>query len=253
MCFKAELNGQSRFFKTHAIAAGRPTLQREVAFLEASAAKKTDPHLLTIAERGAERVWLHTRLLEPCGPLSPEEILALISDYERELERYPELANVVPASDNIYQLLSEAGSALDFMVRESLLSPCVIKSVHSAIDRLKLVCADLPLQLCHGDLGPPNIMIGDGSLIAIDWEDAFWGISGYDYLYWLTFFGNRKWLATGALDHTALDRATAIRLMVIIVLLKSWISVRNGSYVHNAITIEDRLLEVINLEYDNCS
>ena len=248
VCFKADLNGQPRFFKTHAIPSGRCTLQRESAFLKATAAKQTDPRLLHVADGGAERVWLHTRQLEPCRPLSPQEVLALIAGYETVLERHPELASVVPASDSISQLLSEAESALDFMIRNSLLSPFVINAAHSKIDRLKLVCADLPLQLCHGDLGPANIMTGDGSLVALDWEDAFWGIAGYDYLYWLTFFGNRKWLSTDAFGHTTLDRSTEIGLMLIILLLKSWISVLNGSYLQNTLTIDNRLLEVINLE-----
>jgi thiamine kinase-like enzyme len=247
LCFKADLNGQPRFFKTHAIASRRRALQREAAFLEATAAKQTDPHLLHIAEGGVERVWLHTKLLEPCGSRSPLEILTLIARYKLELAKHPEIALRVSSSDSIYYLLSEAESALDCMVQETLLSLRVIKSAHSAIDRLKSVCTDFPLQLCHGDLGPANIMFGDRQLVAIDFEDAFWGIDGFDYLYWLTFFENRKYLGTDALGHTALDRDSEIGLMLILVLLKSWISVRDGCYVQNAMAIDDRLLEVINL------
>lgn len=248
VCFKANLNGEPRFFKTHAVPSGRFTLQREAAFLKATAAEQTDPRLLHLTEGGAGRVWLHTKLLEPSRLLTPSDVLCLIAGYEKKLQLDSGLASVVPASDNIMQLLSYAESALDFMAGKNVLSPFVINTAHSKIGRLKLDCADLPLQLCHGDLGPANIMIGNGSLIALDWEDAFWGVAGYDYLYWLTFFGNRKWLSKDRLGHTTLDRSTEVALMLIILLLKSWISLRNGSYLQNSITIDQRLLEVINLE-----
>lgn len=245
--FKADLHGQPRFFKTHAVPSGRLSLQREAAFLKATAAAQADPRLVQVAEGTTHRAWMHTRLLDPCETLSSTEVRALIATYEAALQKYPELAGDVPASDSIHQLLSEAEAALAFMTAKHLLSPAVTDAVRCGIDHLKVVCADLPLQLCHGDLGIANIMIAGNSPVALDWEDVFWGISGYDYLYWLTFFGNRKWLSRDALGHTSLTPSTEIALMLVILLLKSWMSVRDGSYLRNTMTFDQRLQEVIDL------
>lgn len=248
VCFSACLNGVPRFFKTHALPSGFVTLQREAAFLWVTATDITDAHLLQSTDSKNERVWLHTKFLKHCAPLRPPEVLALIDGYDERLKRHPELANLVPTSHSIGHLLSEADSALDFMIENNVLSPLVIEKTSSVIEQLKSVCACLPLQLCHGDLGPANIMINDSSFVALDWEDVFWGVAGYDYLYWLTFFSNRKWLSRDVLGHTALDRQTEIGLMLIIILLKSWMSVLNGSCTQNAISIDDRLSQVIKLD-----
>ncbi|CAJ48859.1 putative O antigen biosynthesis protein, partial [Bordetella avium 197N] len=246
--FKANLNGQARFFKTHALPSGRLTLKREAEFLKVTALAQTDPQLVHRVQGSSERTWLHTRLLSPCASPSPPSVRALIAEYEAQLRKHPELAGVVPASDSIHELLARATPALDFLAGANLLSPLVTDTARAALDRLQGISADLSLQLCHGDLGPANIMSDGGSLVALDWEDAFWGIAGYDYLYWLTFFQNRKWLSKAALGHTPLEPSQEIALMALILLLKSWMSVRNGSYLCNTLTIEQRLLEVFNLD-----
>ncbi len=247
ICFKAKLRGQLRFFKTHAIPSGRSALRREVAFLDAVAQEAADPHLLETGDAACPRVWLHTKLLEPGAPPSPTQISRLIVRYEAGLKEHPCLGRDVPVEDNIHHLLAQAEEALYVLSKEGFLSVFVRDAAAAGIERLKPVLAALPLQLCHGDLGPANIMSSGDELVALDWEDVFWGVAGYDYLYWMTFFGNRKWLSQYALGNTILDRSSDISLMVVILLLKSLLSVRNGHHIHNSLSIDDRLLEVINL------
>lgn len=248
ICFKGELNGRPRFFKTHAVHSGRGTLQREAAFLKAIAPDHVDPRLLHVGDEESGRIWLHAKQLEACRQLTPSEVRDLIAGYEADLRKCSRLIDQVPRADNIHLLLLEAESAFVFMADKNLLSPLVRGVVRSSIDRVKLVCAGRPLQLCHGDLGPANIMTGGDTVVPLDWEDAFWGVAGYDYLYWLTFFSNRRWLSRDSLGHTPLESSDEIAVMVVILLLKSLISVRDGSYHHNTITIDQRLLEVINLD-----
>lgn len=248
ICFEGKLHGSPRFFKTHAVPSGRETLRREAAFLKATAPDRVEPQLAHVGNGTSGRVWLHTKQLEPCGQLTPPAVRDLIAGYEADLRRCTRLADQVPPGHNIHLLLSEAESAAVFMADKNLLSLPVGDAVRSSIERVKSACADRPLQLCHGDLGPANIMVDDDVPVALDWEDAFWGIAGYDYLYWLTFFGNRRWLSRDSLGHTPLKRADEIAVMIVVLLLKSFISVRNDNYQHNTITMDQRLLEVINLD-----
>lgn len=247
VCFEGKLHGSPRFFKTHTMPSGRETIRREAAFLKVTA-PDVQARLTHIEGDTSGRVWLHTKKLEPCRQLIPTEIRDLIEGYEEGLRICTRLTDQVPSGHNIHMLLLEAESAAVFMADRNLLSLTVRDAVHSSIERVKFLCSDRPLQLCHGDLGPANIMVDDDVPVALDWEDVFWGIAGYDYLYWLTFFGNRRWLTRESLGHTPLKRADEIAVMVVILLLKSFISVRNDNYHHNTITMDQRLLEVINLD-----
>lgn len=247
ICFKGKLCGKPRFFKTHSLPSGRFTIEREALFIRAMGAMLMDPQLLHVTLEGNDKAVIHTRLLDPCPALNPQEVLLLISRFEAKINQHPELFDIIPASDNISALLSDAELALEFLVERQLLSHAVEDFARSSTDRVKTVCANMPLQLCHGDLGPANIMVIEDLPIAVDWEDSLWGIPGYDYLYWMTFFANRKWLSKEALGRTHLDHSTAAALMVVILLLKSWLSVLNGSYLGNKISIDQRLMEVIHL------
>ncbi|WP_443113609.1 phosphotransferase [Herbaspirillum seropedicae] len=247
ICFEGTLHGSPRFFKTHAVPSGRETIGREAAFLKVTAPDRVEPRLAHTGEGTSSRVWLHTKHLESCWQLTPPAVRDLIAGYEPNLHISALLADQVPSGHNIHMLLSEAESATVFMSEKNLLSSTVLGAARASIECVKSVCVGRPLQLCHGDLGPANIMTDGDVPVALDWEDAFWGIPGYDYLYWLTFFGNRKWLTRDSLGHTPLTRSEEIAVMTVILLLKSFISVKNNSYRHNTLTIDQRLMEVINL------
>lgn len=245
--FKGSLGGEARFFKTHSSLSGRATLRKEAAFLGATSSSVTDPVLLRINEGGAERTWLHTRFLEPGQPLHPTEALDLITSYESQIQLNPELVDEVPAHDRWRILLSKGEEAVDLLAREEFCSPDVLSSISAAIDRVGSESASLPLQLCHGDLGPSNILISEGIPVAVDWEDALWGIPGYDYLYWLTFHENRRWLSRTALGKTILGEEIEIAILVIVLALKSWLSVKVGAHQKNKLAINDRILEALDL------
>jgi len=84
-------------------------------------------------------------------------------------------------------------------------------------------------------------------VVVVDWEDAIWAPSGYDYLYWVTFLTNRRWLVKEELNVTGLGLRTEIALMVMIVLLKSVIGVRSKASATYTIGINERLSEILNL------
>jgi hypothetical protein len=247
ICFEGELQGHRRFFKTHAVPAGRSTVEREVMLLKATAGDRIDARVLHVGDGDSRRIWLHTKVLQPSAPLTPAAVLNLIADYEAALCALDDF-HQVPRADNIHLLLSEAELALVSLSNLNLLSPSVQEMASAYLARVRAVCNQFLLQLCHGDLGPANILTDEVSAVVVDWEDAFWGIAGYDYLYWLTFFSNRKWLLRDSLGHTPLGRSDEIAVMVLILLLKSQLSIRTGSYRHNSISFDQRLLEVIDLD-----
>lgn len=245
-CFAGEINGKQRFFKTHAWNEGGTTLRREAYFLNCTSPNETAPQLLALPEGDRTRIWLQTDLLRPNPALNPAQAFRLVGSLNDRL-RSCNAAAIVPAADHIGLLLSEAGKSLDVLRARGLVSSAIGHHTRAGLDRLEKQCDQWPRQLCHGDLGPANILGGPAGPVALDWEDAFWGIQGYDYLYWLTFFSNRKWLLREFLGHTGLGVNTEIDLMTMIIVLKSMLSTYNGSNRRDTLTFDQRLGEVFAL------
>lgn len=250
LCFTGELLGQKRFFKTYATPAGRSTLEREAGFLVATAGARVDAGLNSVTSGQETRTWLNMKVLQPGYPLHPEAVRDIVSCYERALSPI-ESEIAIPSSESFDLLLSEANAALATLSQERLISGRITEQVQNYLDLLLSSAPAWERQICHGDLSPANIRSDDMGPVVVDWEDAFWGVAGYDYLYWLTFFENRKWLLPEQLGHTCLGKKNEVAIMTAVILLKSILSVRNGSYRANAISFDQRLTEVIKLDCDN--
>lgn len=245
--FAGILDGSECCFKSNVAPLGVFTLQRECAFLQRTAGSRADARLITINESHEDRTWLQMKQLRSCSDLTPTTIRELAATYEAQLKREID-SHLVPLGDNIHLLLQNAEEAITFLSARCLISPNVKSEAEARISYLRSVSGEWDLQLCHGDLGPANILCDDIGPIAIDWEDAFWGIAGYDYLYWLTFFSNRRWLSPEVLGHTPWGRSSEVALMIMVLLLKCMLSVRDGSYHGNKISFDRRLMEVSDLD-----
>ncbi|MFK0386671.1 phosphotransferase [Agrobacterium sp. NPDC090273] len=250
LCFTGELLGQKRFFKTYANPAGRSSLEREAAFLVATAGARVDAGLNSVTTGPETRTWLSMKVLQPGYPLHPQTVRDTVSCYERALSPITtQLA--IPSSESFDLLLSEANAAVATLSQERLISGRITKQVRNYLDLLLSAAPAWERQICHGDLSPANIRSDDMGPVVVDWEDAFWGIAGYDYLYWLTFFENRKWLLPEHIGYTCLGKKNEVAIMTTVIVLKSIMSVRNDSYRANAISFDQRLTEVIKLDCDN--
>ena len=243
LSFIGNLDGQHRFFKTYSNESGRDSLLRECTILE-MVSPQLEPRIIELDPSALSRLWLQTKVLDPAIAATPKEILRLIQDYQVHLDLCDLTKVDLSRAPNITYLVNEAELALAELIQGNFLAASTIEMVRSSIDRLRTIIQSSNLQLCHGDLGPKNILRDASAPVAIDWEDAFFGINGYDYLYWLTFYENRKWLQQEYLNVTGLAIADEIAVMIVIVLLKSVISVRNGSHTRNALSINDRITEV---------
>lgn len=103
------------------------------------------------------------------------------------------------------------------------------------------------IKICHGDLSNKNIMYYEERPVLIDWEDAMWGPESYDLIYWLTFLDQRHYYASNLADRIGVKVEYMKGLMIKIILLKSALSVKNGSIKNHRILVEDRIKEIIRM------
>lgn len=101
--------------------------------------------------------------------------------------------------------------------------------------------------LCHGDFSDANLMEDkDGRLVLIDWEDAFWGIGNYDFYYWMTFFGHRRYYSGGMFGKTE-EAKYNLSIMCLVVVLKEAMSLYNGENKNNTMPADERIMELVKL------
>ncbi|MDN4574782.1 hypothetical protein DBB29_19455 [Pandoraea cepalis] len=195
----------------------------------------------------AGRLWLVTDSLQP-PRMAPviDDVLSTIAGYDARLS--PDVwASHMRADDTISNLVSEAHRALAHLASAKLIAGDIARGVETCLGVLERALASMPPVVCHGDLGPANLMRDADGLVAVDWEDAFLGVEGYDYLYWLTFFDNRRYLGESIFGRTPWSRDIDIAMLVMIVLLKCDLSVRAGRVAGNALSFEQRLGEMLAL------
>ena len=247
LCYIGNVKGTQRFFKTHRIQEGKPPLVREYQVLRELYGSICSPELIQFSNSASgARAWLCMDRLEASRSLTASEIASLVSDFEIKIA---ELSGSVPLTneDNFSFLLNQADESLAFLAHSGLISPAIVRKIDSAITLCRNSLDPSRFRLCHGDLGPANIMRKGCIDVVIDWEDLFMGPVGYDYLYWLTFFSNRKWLVPESLGKMQNTPSVEVSVMMVILLLKSHLSVMNGSYNNNNLTFDERISEVINL------
>ncbi len=178
--------------------------------------------------------------------LKPDEMKLIIKDYSNKLKDVLKDENLVK---NIYTfdlILREAKNALKELSKEKLINSYIEDRCYEYISILKYD----PLEdatICHGDLSNKNIMLKDDSIIVIDWEDMFLGTKDYDFCFWLTFFNQRKYYNEVMFLQYEVDKLKCIAYMIVIVILKCYLSYKNCSYLTNLVKMDDRLYEIINL------
>ncbi|MFZ5717274.1 MAG: phosphotransferase family protein [Bradyrhizobium sp.] len=244
-CYDADVSGEKRFLKTHLPdARARDSLAKEADILQRLHGNTIvlDRFEIPLAD-GTMRLCLMMPALAPlAAPMQPADAAAMACAYSERLKDWQR--------DRLASLehhLASAGQAL-----KTLSERCLLKQPGAAeTRRLIALLADrlpkLPVALCHGDFGPKNIMLQGVTPLAIDWEDAFRGIAGYDYLYWLTFLENRSFLKTAAFGLTGLSPDVERAILVLVVLLKSYLAVLSGTYLTHAVSAQARISEILDL------
>jgi hypothetical protein len=245
VCFKATLAGRPVFLKTHATAAGRTRLRREATLLEAVHGRELG--VCALETFAPARSWLLCdELPELARKLSPADVAAVVAHYQERLEAAGSPIPALPLPD-FGDLLSAGAVALARLGSQGLLAPPLERWLADALARLGEAAAWLPRVVCHGDLGPRNLLRSSSRPVAIDWEDAFRGIQGYDRLYWLSFMENAPWMQAGWARLTELPPELERGLLGVIVLLKSHLALAAGTYQQQRVPFARRLGEVLAL------
>lgn len=242
ICYVGTVRGVRRFLKTHTASVhARANLEKEIGLLRYLEGETLHVEQLTMSDG---RIWLVMDELQPSAGVVPSDIRDLTTRSSRKLEGYLN-RQTVPADLNFTHLRNQSEKAFASLVAVNKIGPELIREIPSYFELVRRVESQMHLCLCHGDLGPRNLMSDGRRLIAVDWEDAFWGVEGYDYLYWLTFFENRRHLRTDSLGFTPWGKAVEIAIMISILVLKCSLSLRKGSYVTDSLTFDQRLNEVV--------
>ncbi|MBU1344805.1 MAG: aminoglycoside phosphotransferase family protein [Proteobacteria bacterium] len=243
--FIAEKAGRRRFLKTHLDSHGQETLLKESVILAALYPEELSPQYVEMCSGTDKRNWLVMNALNP--PLFDytfDEVSSFAVELTSSLRGFKKVS-LIPKEDSILTLLVEAWAALDNLSSHKLISSEIHRSVRSHLVLVDNEIGNYAPCICHGDLGPNNLMSDGSRVFAIDWEDAFWGVEGYDFLFWLTFFCNRKYYSTDIFGKTSLGKPLECALVVMILLLKSELSFRDGSYHANSLNFNQRIQEII--------
>ena len=207
--------------------------------------------ILEHPDSGGQCFIMMDRLQSEKEPLIPIQILSLIEEYSQKLRGYP--MSLLPNRLGIPALLGTGQDALQILHDRQALDPAVQDAAHACLQLLEANSKHFPPCICHGDLGPRNILYMSASSretvhkpIVIDWEEAFTGTDGYDYLYWLSFFANRRYYSADMLDHTPWGREIAKAFLVLILILKHHLSTLQGNTTHR-MSCNQRLMEILSL------
>ncbi|MBR0791452.1 aminoglycoside phosphotransferase family protein [Bradyrhizobium manausense] len=245
ICFDAEIAGEKRFLKTHLPdAEARGSLTREADILAQlyGTTIVLDRFEVPLAD-GTSRLCLLMPALTPLtSPIKPANALAMAHECNERLGDWR--PGDLPTFD---RYLVSAARALKILSERDLLEQASAAELRRLITLLEDSLPKLPQALCHGDFGPKNIMLEGAVPRVIDWEDAFLGIAGYDYLYWLTFMENRPFLQTAAFGQTGLLSDIERAILALVVLLKSYLAVCSGAYLKHAVSPQARIAEILEL------
>ncbi len=245
--FIAPVDGRKRFLKSYASASSKADLEKEIRILSHLYGEMLAIQRLEVAESAASsRVWLVMDALNPRDkPLTPDKVFALIRQFRSRLSSFS--VESLETADTLGTLIDDAILRLSDLASAGEISQPMFDDLHARLAYLAREWQRFPTAVAHGDLGPRNIMVGEDNLVVIDWEDAFLGVEGYDYLYWLTFFENRSYYGKEILGQTSLGVDAEMALLVMILVLKSDLSRRANGLIGNLLTVEQRIGEVLAL------
>jgi len=240
-CFIFKASGVPAFLKTH-----RQVDSKTLAKEGSVAAHAYGARIGVRMHAVGVRLWMVCNVLEQGLQLSPDQAWKLTQDYRIRLVDMPNADTIVPRGDDFGLLLAAADEGAQYLVAQQAITGQCVERVKAALDLLRKY--EFDRCLCHGDLSPKNIMNQSGTPLAVDWEDTFWGVAGYDYLLWLTFFENRRYYGERVLGRTPWGHNLEIAILIMILTLKCVLSSRNNTHQGDSLTFNQRIMEVVTLK-----
>lgn len=233
------------FVKTHLLGTVyRNALCKEYQILKSIYDEKIFLESLSVpVENNNELVFLLMDYLKPGCSMLKADIIELIGQFNKDNALQFDSGGCLY---DITDLLIEAKKSLYDLDKKGFYSARTVKTAELLLISLESYLPGLPRIVCHGDLADKNIMINSqNEKILLDWEDAFWGVDGYDYLYWLTFFNHRKFYnESGIFDVPGLSSEITAGILTLILSIKNAISYYSGEYVNHKLSMNDRIKEI---------
>jgi fructosamine-3-kinase len=222
------VDGKRRFVKTHLPSQScRMNVIKEIKLMTFLYEELNVQRLDLCIGSSIQTYFLMDELTYPEQVPHITDVQNLIVSYSRQLNNFEDLNNF-PSHYTFSNLFTLGQKALEELLDKQLISLDVYDAVLPYFDYLQILIPALRPVLCHGDLSNKNIMYKNDKLIVVDWEDAFWGVEDYDYLYWLTFFNNRKYYSQNIFKGSYYDKRKQISILLLILILKSYSIFRNS-------------------------
>ena len=243
--YEGTLDHNKVFIKTHQPnIEAKKNINKEINIMQSLYSEHMDVRRFCFETYYGEQVFMVMPYLDrnncDCGI---EDIIRIISEYS---SRMLGKENVVGVNYTVKDFLNAAILANDEVFKFGLINLETYNYIASACKRYEDYVEDR-ICICHGDLSNPNIFSYKGDFKALDWEDAMLNVPQYDLLYWLTFFSQRKYYNSMLFDDIKIDSTFGKDIMVMVLAVKSYLSVKNGRYMNFALTIQERINELISI------
>lgn len=242
--FELQIDGQKKFVKTHPYGkCYRDNLLKEMEIITLLYRDIVSVERVDICLEQTEITFLIMDYLHPVSNQADiSDIKTCIKKYQQKLS-----VNDIAVQYSFQDIIRAGVQSLEILRSEGFLTESYMKCRES-IERVSAKQKVLPEVIGHGDLSNVNIMCKNSKqLIVIDWEDALVTFPEYDFLYWLTFFLQRKYYSGYLFQENGIDKIWGTDIMVLITLIKSEISYCNGSYKTNSISFEERVNEIYDM------
>lgn len=213
--FEATIDGKRKFIKTHPLGiAYRENLEKEIRILSYLYPQLGIERESVVVKEVSVTFLIMDYLFPQSSSVDAADICKYISGYQKKLAENPFEVNYT------FRDIVNAGSeALESLYGGKFISEGIYKKCKESIINLEDSCTNKTV-LCHGDLSNVNIMCNEsGELFIIDWEDALIAFPEYDFLYWLTFYAQRKYYAVNPFKNSNIQLSWAKDVMVVIMLL----------------------------------
>lgn len=242
--FKLKIENECYFVKTHRDSSmQKKNLQKELEVMQCLYGETLKIKTFVIESELGIHLFVAMKYLQKIEKeYSIEEITKIIEEYSECLK----MRSFLNVNYDRGDLKKAAINSYEKLAKADLISRCNVKRCEDAIRRMDQY-ESFEKILCHGDLSNANIMQMNNKAFVIDWEDAIWAYPGYDLLYWLTFYSQRKYYSRELLKKLKIESQFGKDIMLSIIAVKSYMSYLNGSYLTNKVTIEERMNEIMQL------
>jgi serine/threonine protein kinase len=247
---KGMLNGQSVFIKSHKPSLfHKYNLEKEFLFLKSVYRDTLVLRIISFFIKGSQFSAIVMTELQGAvtfnsleqGLKTIESCLVDLVGTSLELENHRKF--LVTSDYRFSFLYKKSFYALEFLETRNYIS----KKLKLKFDQMFTNCGSEVLSelcFCHGDLSSKNIMLHGMKPILVDWEDAMLGSKLFDISYWMTFMEQRKYYNSPFFKEFISKNRDVLFYMSIILLLKGYLSVLDGSVQNNNLSIQERIDEI---------